>query len=217
MASGPVTEGPVTKVNIGRLTNVIFAFTLLLQFRNVRTPTFSDYLAEYSADYFGLMQLPDIASFVITFVIIAMIWVITFHIFNQISKVDRLYIYLHLAMMMLVIFIPITSYLNVMFPGKSVFPIIFHVNVLLIGVLMAVIWWHVLHKPSIMRPGIDRYHLECMSRKILYLPASAVAGMILAGLDYPHTQAIYLATMAAFVITTFFSHRRRWSDGGWRS
>lgn len=217
MASGPVTEGPVTKVNIGRLTNVIFAFTLLLQFRNVRIPTFGDYIAGITADYFGLMQLPDVLNFLNAFIIIAMIWVITFHIFHQVSKVDRTYIYLHLAMMMGVIFIPISSYLSVVFPGRSIFPILFHANMLLIGVLMACIWWHILHKPSIMRTGIDRYHLMCMSRKMLYLPASAVAGIVLASLDLPYTQAIYIATMLAFVFTTYFSHRRRWAGGGWRA
>ena len=209
MENGARAEGPVTRVNVGRLTNAIFAFTLLLLFRNVRTPTFGDYIANMTANDFGLMQLPDIASFLNAFVIIAMIWVITFHIFHQMARVDRVYLYIHLITMMMLIFIPVSSHMNVMFPGKSVFPVLFHLNMLAIGTLLALAWWHITRDPAICRRGIDPGQLRCTGLKTLYIPVTALIGILLASLDLPYTQSIYLVTMVALVMTTLYSRYRK--------
>lgn len=201
-------EGPITKVNIGRLTNAISAFTLLLLFRNIRMPSFQDYLAHVTADEFGYIQLPDIFSFLNAFLIIAIIWVVMFHLFHQLARIDRLYLYLHMALMMMLIFIPVSSHMNVIFPGKSIFHVLFHVNMLAVGVLLALEWWHIFREPSIRRPGMSRVQMECTTLKILYLPATAIMGILLANMDLPHTQGIYLVTLLAYALTTIYSRGR---------
>ena len=100
-------EGPVTKVNVGRLTNGIFVFTLLLIFKNIKLPSFGDYMLSVSADKFGLMQIPDIMSFFNAFIIVSMFWLIFFQIFNKIKKFNRVLLYLHICLLMMIIFIPI--------------------------------------------------------------------------------------------------------------
>jgi uncharacterized membrane protein len=209
MDSGAIAEGPVTRVNIGRLTNAIFAFTLLLLFKNVRTPTFGDYIANMTANDFGLMQLPDIASFLNAFIIIAMIWVITFHIFHQMARVDRTYLYIHLGTMMMLIFIPVSSHMNVMFPEKSIFPVLFHLNMLVIGILLGLTWWHITRDPTVCRHGLSPGQLRCTGIKTLFIPITACFGIILASLDLPYTQGIYLVTMLAFALTTVYSRTRK--------
>ena len=64
-----ISEGPVTKVNVGRLTNAIFVFTILLLFRNVKTPSFENFsnTGYTTANLFGQTQLPDIFSFLNAF------------------------------------------------------------------------------------------------------------------------------------------------------
>ncbi len=52
MTDGSSGEGPVTITNVGRLTNGIFVFTLLLLFKNVRIPSFSDTFTNTTADEF---------------------------------------------------------------------------------------------------------------------------------------------------------------------
>lgn len=201
-------EGPITKVNIGRLTNSIFAFTLFLLFRNIRIPSFSDYIAEVTPDAFGLMQAPDIFSFLNAFFILAMIWVITFHLFHQLARVDRVYLYLHLATIMMVIFIPVSSHMNVMFPGKSIFHVLFHANMLAVGTLLALEWWHIAKEPPIRRKEINRVQTQCTTIKIILVPATAIVGILLAYYDLPHTQGIYLVTLFAFAMMTMYSRKR---------
>lgn len=207
-------EGPIAKVNIGRLTNCLFAFTIFLLFRNIRTPSFADYLANATADQFGLMQSQDIFSFLNAFFIIAMIWVVTFHLFHQVTRVDRLYIYLHLALMMSLVFIPVSSHMNVMFPGRSIFPVLFHMNMLAVGALLAVEWIHIYSEPSIRRDDINPAQIRCTTLKMLYIPVAAIVGIVLANMDLPNTQGIYILTILAYALTTIYSRGRNSIIGG---
>jgi uncharacterized membrane protein len=201
----------VTKVNVGRLTNAIFVFTLLLLFRNVRTPTFED-AANITAGNF--VQTPDILSFLNAFIIIAMLWIVLFHIFNQLQKVDRTYLYIHFITLMLIIFIPISSHLNVVYPGKSEFPVLFNLNMLAIGLLLAFEWWHISRTPAIRNTGINSFQMHCIGMKMLYIPVTAVSGVILSMLDLPYTQSVYLVTMLAFLLTSLYFRNRERIYGG---
>ena len=208
------SEGPLTRVNIGRLTNAIFVFTLLLLFKNVRTPTFGDYIGNATANDFGLMQLPDILSFLNAFIILAMLWIVIFHIFNQVQKIDRVYLYLHLITLMAVIFIPISSHLNVIFPGKSVFPVLFNLNMLAVGLLISLEWWHISRKPAILKPGINSVQMRCIGIKMLYIPVTAVFGVLLSMADLPFTQSVYFVTILAFGLTSLYFRDKVGIRGG---
>ncbi len=202
------SEGPVTKVNVGRLTNAVFVFTLLLLFRNVKTPTYIDYIGNATANDFGLVQLPDILNFLNAFLIIAMLWIVLFHIFNQLQKIDRTYLYLHLITLMMVIFIPISSHLNVVYPDKSAFPLLFNLNMLVIGVLLFLEWWHISRVPGIRRPGISSRQVRCNRIKMLYIPVTAMFGAVLSMFDLPYTQGVYFITILAFALTSLYSWNR---------
>jgi uncharacterized membrane protein len=206
------SEGPVTKVNVGRLTNAIFVFTLLLLFRNIKIPTYGDLIGNATANDFGLMQLPDILNFLNAFIIIAMLWIVLFNIFNHLQKIDRIYLYLHLITLMMVIFIPISSHLNVVYPGRSVFPLLFNLNMLAIGALLFLEWWHISQKPSIQKPGINSSQIQCIGIKMLYIPATAVFGAVLSTFDLKYTQSVYFITMIAFALTTLYF--RNWKKSG---
>jgi len=208
------TEGPVTKVNIGRLTNSIFVFTLLLLFTKIRIPSFGDVIEGVSPHVFGLLQLPDILSFLTAYMIIGMIWILAFHVFHMVARIDRTYLYLHIALLMLLIMIPVWCHYTVVFPEKSLFSELFHCIMLLLGLLLFFEWFHITRTPSVLRPGVFYWQIECITLKMIFLPVTAVAGIILAACDLPYTQYIYYITMVAFALTSLFSLRNLKASGG---
>jgi uncharacterized membrane protein len=200
MSSGTSDEGPVTKTNVGRLTNAIFVFTLLLLFKNVRLPSFADTLNEASVEKFGYMQIPDIMSFINAFIIIALFWIITFHIFHQLKRIDRAYLYLHFGLLAMIVFIPITSHMYQIFDGNSLIALFFHINVFLISILLLTEWDHCKVNPDLLIPGCLQERGGCFSRKLLYIPITAVIGIILSFYDIPMTRNLYYITMIIFFI-----------------
>jgi uncharacterized membrane protein len=200
-------EGPVTKVNIGRLTNTIFVFTLLLLFQNIRTPAFSDMIDKVSPHEFGIMQMPDITNFLVIFIIIAMIWIITFHTFHMVARIDRTYLYLHLAMLMMLVLIPVSSHYTVVFSNKSLFPVLFHCLMLVLGTLLFFEWYHISCKQSIIRAGITGWRRRCITIKMLIIPVTAFTGILMAACDLRSTQYIYFGAMAAFFLMSLYSSK----------
>jgi uncharacterized membrane protein len=201
MQGGRVREGPVTKTNVGRLTNAIFVFALLLLFKNIRTPSFEDYVGNATAHEFGLMQFPDILNFLTVFVILAMIWVVTFHVFHQIEKLDWTTLYLHFILLMCIIFIPISSNLTTVFTGNAAISLVFHLNMLTIGVILLLEWVHCRKAPQILKPGISIDEIHLTDLGMVYIPFTAVVGCVLSNYDLPYTQYIYFGTMLAFAFT----------------
>ena len=207
-------EGPVTKVNVGRLTNTIVVFRLLFLFKNIRLPTFGDIIREVSSDKFWLTQLQDILSFLLSFLILTMIWILAFHIFHMVTRIDRVYLYLHLAMLMMLIMIPITSHYTVIFSGKSLFPIMFHSVMLVIGLLLFIEWFYISRTPALFREGTNGWQMHCITIKMLLLPVTAVAGILLASCDLPFTQYIYFVTMVALALTSAYTWMNLKTTGG---
>jgi uncharacterized membrane protein len=207
MKAEVLAEGPVTKVNIGRLTNTIFIFTLLLLFKNIRLPGAGDLLDMTPAHKFGAMQIPDILDFLMAFLIIAMIWIITFHTFHLTKKMDRTYIYIHLAMLMTLILIPASIHYTVVFPDRSIFPTVFHSIMLIIGLLLFLEWRYISRTSVVCRGGIFGWQKHCITIKLLLLPATACIGILLAMADLPSTQFIYFGTMAGLALVSAYSWR----------
>jgi len=204
MAQDIQDEGPITKVNLGRLTNTIFVFTLLLLFGNIWVPTFnSDDMV--SPDVLAMKLLPDIMNFLIVFIIIAMIWITAYHTFHMVARIDRTYLYLHLGILMMLVLLPISSHYTEIFATKSVFPVLFHSLMLVLGTLLFCEWYHISCKHSVLRAGIAGWRRWCITVKMLIIPVTAVVGIVLAACDLPSTQYIYLGAMAAFFIMSLYS------------
>ncbi|PKG31088.1 TMEM175 family protein, partial [Methanoregula sp.] len=61
--------------------------------------------------------------------------------------------------------------------------------------------------------GVAGWQKHCMNVKMLFLPATAITGIVLAVLQLPFTQYIYYGTMAALALVSIFSWRNL-KEGG---
>lgn len=202
MPGTDAAEGPIARVNIGRLTNTIFVFTLFLLFRFIKTPTFEDWVANATAEEFGALQIPEIFSFVNAFLIVAMVWVIAFHVFHQYVKLDRMYLYLHFTLLMCVIFIPITNQHALFFYTNPVATELFHFNMLLIGLVIALEWWHGIRNPDLLEPAVSGSRLLPTHVSVLFFPLTAIAGILMVQTGIPFTQYIYFVPLASLALSS---------------
>lgn len=202
MPGTDAAEGPVARVNIGRLTNTIFVFTLFLLFRYIQTPTFDDWLANATAEEFGIMQMPEIFSFINAFLIVAMVWVIAFHVFHQYVKLDRLFLYLHFTLLMFVIFIPITNQHARFFYTNPVATELFHLNMLAIGLVIALEWLHGIRNPDLLQPAVPGSRLLPTHASVLFFPLTAIAGILMVQTGIPYTQYIYFVPLASLALSS---------------
>jgi len=200
MQGGTVTEGPVANTNIWGLTNGIFGFSLLLLFFAIRIPDFEYGAGNLVAEQFGRMQLPDILNFLTVFIILLIVWAIVFSILHRTAWIDRTFLYLHFILLMLVIFIPITNDLTILLSGNVAFSILFHANMLSIGLVLFLEWRHCRSRPGLLRQGVPEEGTPFIRASLLVLPVIAFAGCLLAAFHPERTQYLYFLALPAFVI-----------------
>jgi uncharacterized membrane protein len=157
-------------------------------------------VANSSAHQFGLGQSPIILNFLNVFLILAMIWIVTFHVFHQYRLFDRMLLYLHFALLMFIIFIPITSQHALLFSYVPEVFYLFHLNMLAIGLVIALEWLHCTRNPHLIGSGVTSGELTITDMIVLFIPVTSVAGCLLVYFDVPYTQYIYFVTLLALVI-----------------
>lgn len=204
MQEGRITDGPVTKVNVGRLTNGIFGFSFLILFFKLGLPDFANYAGDIMAEQYMLSNMPDIYNFVTIFLILAMLWAVMFHLFHQIAWIDRMFLYLHFILLMLVIFIPYTNNLAIRMAGNSIysipFSVLFHLNMLAIGLMLFIEWMYCQKKHALLKPEALGDDPVFVHTGLLIIPLTAIAGCVLAFYSFKHTQYIYIIAAIAFAL-----------------
>lgn len=197
--SQPV-EGPITRVNVGRLTNCIFAFTLLFLFKNIQVPNIFETGVNETLTAWITVTLPEIFNFTNAYLLIAIIWILTFHIIHQVRKVSHKFLYIHFGMLMTLVFIPVSSLLADNFPEESLFSLFLHVNVILISVFLFAEWYYITRRDDLIYEKITDQERSITSRRIGVLTGTAVFGSILTLFDREGTRFLYIIVLIILCI-----------------
>jgi uncharacterized membrane protein len=124
--------------------------------------------------------MDDGGNFLFTFMILAFFYIQFFEIMRHTRVSDWIVTGISLAFILLILFIPLTSLIWAISdkPG-TVYSIIFHINVLVSGLLMIVLWRYISTHPTLITPGTDTAIIGNLSVRLLLLPVTAIAGCFL--------------------------------------
>lgn len=206
-ASLPSEEGPVTKVNLGRLTNGIYVFSLLYLFKNIQIPSFFDVESQDHLQEYLSLLLPEITNFLNAFLLVAVLWILTFHIIHLTRRVNHSFLYLHLGMLMPLVLIPVTSMLADDFPADPIFSLILHLNVLVIVFFLIGEWWYVSGHEGIRDGKVTHRDIKRTNRGILILSIAAIGGSLLAHHGATDTRFVYLFVLLIIFIDSMITDK----------
>lgn len=104
-------------------------------------------------------QWPSYAAFVISFVVIGIMWVSHHSMFERIAAVDRQLLFLNLMLLMGMAFIPfptslVAAYIRDGGQNASIAAAIYSTTMMLIGVAFLAMWRHLEHRPNLLVDGI---------------------------------------------------------------
>lgn len=202
-------EGPVTKVNLGRLTNCIFAFSLLFLFKNIELPSTMDTESTLFLSGYLKIILPEVFNFMNAFLVIAIIWVLSFHILHLIRRVNHTFLFLHFGMLITLVFIPVTSMFADNFPTITIFSLILHLNILVIGSFLFMEWRYVCVHGSLIHLHISGKGEKETYLRIFFLMGASVIGSILTFYDVEQTRFIYILVILILFIDSVVTDRTR--------
>ena len=156
---------PITKVNLERLTNGIYAFTMTLMIRNIQSP--QPGMIEGMASFTLYLQntVLSIIDFIGVFLILGMFWLFYFQIFHRMRTFDYRFLYIHLFSLMIVVFVPFTQSFSVISPDIPIAELPFQLNYLALSILLVLAWHYTRTHPSLLVPDMTNVEASFLSKK----------------------------------------------------
>lgn len=193
---------PISKVNLERITNGIFAFTMTLLARNILMPDPGSITDLFSFATFFTKTIESVIDFVGIFILLAMFWMLFFQMFHRMRTYDYHFLHVHMLALMAIVLLPFTSAftgLSENFPFADLF---FQANYLMLGVILAYLWHYARSKPDMLDPGLTDSDALFLFHKCLVPPVVAVIGIIMVLSGIPGLDLLYF--LPFIVIAIFF-------------
>lgn len=173
-----VTE-PISKVNLERITNGIFAFTMTLLARDIVTPAQYEKAASITIEQFSLNTLSSIIDFIGVFILLAMFWMLFFQMFHRMKTYDYHFLHVQMLALMAIVLIPFSSTFSNLTPEFTFTDLIFQINYLLLGLILVYLWYYAKSKPALLDPALTKAEATFIFYKHLVPPVAALIGIVL--------------------------------------
>ncbi|WP_292368734.1 TMEM175 family protein [Methanoregula sp. UBA64] len=193
---------PISKVNLERLTNGIYAFTMTLMIRNIQNPAAGTLGDPAALNSYLLTTVFAVIDFVGAFLILGMFWLFYFQIFHRMKSVDSRFIYIHLLSLMVVVFVPFTQGLANDIESGPVSDVLFQINYFILACLLSLAWYYTTSRPALLVPELTRDESAFLAKKFLVPLGVAVTGIILAAIGWGYIDLLYFAPL--IIIGLFF-------------
>lgn len=122
------------------MTDAFYPFAMTLLVLTIDVPKIENInsIGDFNQAIWTL--LPNIFNFALSFLLLAIFWLINHREFQNIKRVDASFLWLNFLSLILVVFIPFTTELMGDFGKYQMANIIFAINLMLIGVVNYFIW-----------------------------------------------------------------------------
>jgi uncharacterized membrane protein len=168
----------VPKSRTEAFSDGVFAIAITLLIIEVRVPDSKS--GELARDLAN--QWPSYAAYLVSFVIIGIIWVNHHDIFERITTVDRPLLFLNLLLLLTVAFLPFPTALLGQYirqgDNAHIAAAVYGANMMLIGLAFIAVWTYLARVPSLLEPEMGADGARRARR-------AAVIGPVVYGLSIP--------------------------------
>jgi uncharacterized membrane protein len=145
---------------------------------------------------------PSYMAYAISFLTIGIIWVNHHTVFSQIGRVDRTFLFINVAFLMAVAFIPFPTRLiaeHVEEEGAEAAALAYGLTLTLTAILYSVLWFYAAIGKRLLRADADQRTVDGISRS--YIPGPWIyGGATLVALANPTISVVLFGTIALFYV-----------------
>lgn len=145
----------MTTTRLEALSDGVFAVAITLLVFNLVVPT----VGHASLWHALLGQWPSYAAYVVSFLIIGIIWVNHHALFRNVARVDRPVLFLNLVVLMTIVFIPFASRLLAAYllsgSNSHIAAAVYSGTMLAMSISIAVLWAYIVFHPDLLEDASD--------------------------------------------------------------
>ncbi len=191
----------LTTGRIETLTDGIFAIAMTLLVLNLGLPQLSESLDCGQLHIVLLQQAHKFFNYALSFVLLALFWIIHHQEFHFIKRTNRLHIWINIFILMFVALMPFSTSLMGDYPNDWMAELFFAANLFIVGILFQCNWLYAT-KVASLADNTTPKRISLGFKRGLVTPLVALAAMILALLKIPSTH-IYLLIPAILFLPLF--------------
>ncbi|MFH1683569.1 MAG: TMEM175 family protein [Candidatus Margulisiibacteriota bacterium] len=185
-------EMGLTTNRIETLTDGVFAIAMTLLVLGLGLPQLQEGLTQSSLHLLLLSQLHKFFNYALSFVLLAVFWIIHHQEFHFIKRTDRVHIWINVFILMFIALIPFSASLIGDYPNDWMAELFFGANMFMVGILFQLNWFYATRLKRLVNCDIDPKKIVLGIKRGLVTPLVALLAMVLAFLDAPITTHIYL-------------------------
>lgn len=160
----------IPTARIETLVDGVFAIVMTVLVFNFHAPL------QEEVDKVGLLQAlaslaPTLLGYVITFVILGVLWVGHHNQYFYIRRADRVLLWINIFFMMTVALLPFTAEVFSSYGQDRVAIILYNINLIVAGAIMFCHWWYATRDNHLLGQKIEPGVRQIVSRRILTPPA----------------------------------------------
>lgn len=146
------------KHRLEALLDGMFAISMTILVLNIEVPPNMG-IAGPGALLIALQEMmPTFLNYVISFIILASLWVNNNHQFRYIKVTEKTHLWLHLWSLLFIVLIPFSTSLMGDYPGLIVAELFFHLNLLCLGILSIIKWDYIIKHQYLLHQ--DKYGIS---------------------------------------------------------
>jgi uncharacterized membrane protein len=184
----------MTKNRLEAFSDGVFAIVITLLILDVRFPADQPLTLETLRG-----MAPHVLAFVLSFVIVGVYWVSHHNMLHFIKAVDRQLLWLNLALLLIVVFIPFPAALLGQHSESRLAVTLYGINLMLVNAVGTVMWLYAMSRPNLavdgIAPALPRFVARIHSAPILVYAAAIVLAQW-----YVPLSLILLAAVPVFFI-----------------
>jgi len=175
----------LTTRRIESLSDGIFAFAMTLLVLNLALPDSNVGLSTAGLNDLLLSQLHKFFNYALSFVLLAIFWIVHHQQFHYIKRSDSRLIWINIFVLMFVALMPFTNDLAGDYSGKTTAEVLFGGNMLVLGLLFLINWVYATSDSRLVDPDLDRALISRGVRRNIVAPAVSIVVIVLS-LFIPH-------------------------------
>jgi len=194
--SNPAPSGmPVNRVEA--LSDGVFAIAMTVLVLGIQVP-------EGGGDAGLVARLaalwPKFASYALSFVMLGVLWIGHHFQFQYIRRTDRTMLWLNLAFLLVVTFLPFATGVLGNYPRAPLAAVVYGSTVVAAGVCLLAHWVHATYKRELVTADLDDAVIASVRMRIVAGLAISAVGTVLGFVDTRASVAVFVALPFAYVL-----------------
>ena len=188
----------LSTTRIAAFSDSVFAFAATLLVLNIKVPeVLPAQLAELPSQVLHLW--PQVLSYMMSFVIVGIYWVAHHVMFHHIKRSDRVLLWLNIAFLMCIAFIPFPTALLSRYGVVQTAVVVYAGTLTITGILLEILWWYATRRHYLIEKELPDRVIRLGTIKTIIAPC-AYALSIAVSFFSPKLCIIFFVAIPAFYI-----------------